>query len=185
MKKQILCILAALAIFGLAAPQAAQAWDFELVVGYFLPEELDEDLTYGLGFGSRVNENWGWSMRYMWFDVSDSQGFGGAAVDADLSNLDFSFHWYPTGGGFSVFGGAGFTTAKIQDVPGFPNVEFSDDVFTVNTGVAYEGMITETFYIKPDFRLRWYELEGFGPNGGKQSQLNYEATVAFGWRFGG
>jgi hypothetical protein len=44
-------------------------------------------------------------------------------------------------------------------------------------------MISETFYVKPDFRARWSELEGFGPDGGTQSQLNYEAAVALGWRF--
>ena len=183
MRKQVLCVLAALALFGVASPKAAQAWDFELIAGYFLPEELDEDLTYGLGFGSRINESFGWNARYMWFDVADSQGFGGQTVDADLANIDLSFMWYPTGGGFSVFAGPGWTTADI-DVPGTAT-DLSDDVFTINAGVAYEAMITETFYIKPDFRLRWYELEGFGPDGGKQSQLNYEATVALGWRFGG
>ena len=32
--------------------------------------------------------------------------------------------------------------------------------------------------------VRYYELEGFGPDGGRESQLTYEAAVAFGWRFG-
>ena len=180
MKRQALCILAALAILGAAGPQPAQAWDFELVAGYFLPEELDEDLTYGLGFGGRVNENFGWNVRAMWFDVADSQGFGGRDVDADLFNVDLSFVWYPTGGGFSTFAGLGWTTADIRDL-GPANAKFSDDVFTFNAGVAYEAMLTERMYLKPDFRLRWYELEGGRTD--KKSQLNYEATVALGWRF--
>jgi hypothetical protein len=27
-------------------------------------------------------------------------------------------------------------------------------------------------------------IEGFGPEGGKQSQVDYEASVGLGWRFG-
>jgi hypothetical protein len=119
----------------------------------------------------------------MWFDVSDSQGYGGQDVDADLRHYDFSFNWYPTGGGFILFGGPGWATGKIQDIPGTGGQKFSDDVFSLHVGVAWEGMLTERIYVKPDFRARWYELEGFGPAGGKESQLNYEVTVALGWRF--
>ena len=183
MKKHLLFVLAVLAVVGLAAPQPARAFDFELVAGYFLPEELDEDLTYGLGFGDRMNDNFGWAVRGTWFDVADSQGFGGANVDADAFNVDLSFVWYPTGGGFGVFAGPGWTTVNI-DLPTV-TTDLSDDVFSVNAGISYEAMLTQSMYLKPDFRLRWYELEGFGPDGGKQSQLNYEATIALGWRFGG
>ena len=177
MLKKVIVVLAIAAVA--FAPQA-KAFDFELVAGYFLPEELDEDLTYGLGFGNRVNENFGWNVRATWFDVADSQGFSGLDVDADLFNVDFSFMWYPTGGGFSAFAGLGWTTADIRDL-GPANAKFSDDVFTVNVGVAYEAMLTERMYLKPDFRLRWYELEGGRTD--KESLLNYEATVALGWRF--
>ena len=53
-------------------------WNFELFAGYFFPEELDEDLTYGLRFGRRGIGNWGWQIGASWFDVADSQGFSGA-----------------------------------------------------------------------------------------------------------
>jgi hypothetical protein len=180
MLKKVIMVLAIAAVA--FAPQA-KAFDFEVVAGYFLPEELDEDLTYGVSFGDRVNDNFGWLVRAMWFDVADSQGYGGKDIDADISHYDFSFNWYPTGSGFLVYGGPGWATGKIQDVPGTGNQEFSDDVFSFHVGVGYEAMVTERFYVKPDFRARWYELEGFGPDGGKQSQLNYEASVALGWRF--
>ena len=173
--------LMVLAIAAFAFAPQAKAFDFEIVAGYFLPEELDEDLTYGVAFGNKGADNWGWQVRGMWFDVADSQGLGGRDIDADIIHIDFSFMWYPRGEGLSIFGGPGFASANI-DSP-FSTEDHSDDVFTFHAGVAYEAMISETFYIQPDFRLRWYELEGFGPDGGKQSQLNYEATVAAGWRF--
>lgn len=180
MLKKVIMVLAIAAVA--FAPQA-KAFDFELVAGYFLPEELDEDLTYGVSFGNKVSDNFGWGIRAMWFDVADSQGYGGNQIDADLSHYDFSFNWYPTGTGFLAYGGIGWVTGKIQDIPGTGNQEFSDDAFTFHLGLGYEAMVSERFYIKPDFRARFYELEGFGPDGGKQSQINYEASVALGWRF--
>jgi hypothetical protein len=184
MKKQALCILAALAILGLAAqPAQAGPWNFEVFAGYFLPEELDEDLAYGLGFGKRGDGNWGWETRASWFDVADSQGFSGFDVDADVVHVDFSLEYFPGGGNFSIFFGPGFASGNV-DVPGV-TTDLSDDVFSAHVGLGYEFDATESFYIKPDFRARWYELEGFGRDGGKDSQLTYEAAVALGWRFGG
>ena len=53
--------------------------------------------------------------------------------------------------------------------------ELSDDVFSAHVGLGYDGSRSRrNFYIKPDARLRWYELEGFGPDGGKDSQITYE-----------
>ena len=159
-------------------------WNFELFAGYFFPEELDEDLTYGLRFGRRGVGNWGWQIGASWFDVADSQGFSGETVDADVIHVDLSAAWYPTDNGrFSIFFGPGFASGNI-DVPG-TREELSDDVFSAHVGLGYEAEITPNFYIKPDARLRWYELEGFGPDGGKDSQLTYEAAIALGWRFGG
>ena len=83
---------------------------------------------------------------------------------------------------FSIFFGPGFASGNV-DVPGTTE-DLSDDVFSAHVGIGYEAEINHNFYIKPDPRLRWYELEGFGPDGGKDSQLTYEAAIALGWRFG-
>jgi hypothetical protein len=184
MKKQLLCALGLVAVLGTvsAAPAQAANWDFELFAGYYLPEELDEDLTYGLRFGQRGDGNWGWQVGASWFDVADSQGFSGKKVDADVFHVDLSFAYYPGDGNFSVFFGPGFASGNV-DVPGV-TTDFSDDVFSAHAGLAYEFAAGESFYVKPDFRARWYELEGFGPDGGKQNQITYEASIALGWRFG-
>jgi hypothetical protein len=184
MKRYVLVVCAVLALVGLASPDpAAAAGKFEVFAGYFVPEELDEDLTYGLRFGSKGDANWGWEVAGSWFDVADSQGFSGAKVDADIVHVDFSAVYYFGGGDFSTFFGVGWASGNV-DVPG-TTTDLSDDTFTVNGGLAYDININESFYIKPDLRFRWYELEGFGPDGGKDSQLTYEAAVALGWRFGG
>lgn len=185
MKKLLLCSTAALAIATLAspAPAAAANWEFEVFGGYFLPEELDEDLTYGLRFGHRGDGDWGWQIGTSWFDVADSQGFTGKTVDADVFHVDFSLAWYPNDSGFSVFFGPGFASGNV-DVPGV-TTDLSDDVFSAHAGIAYEFKAGESFYVKPDLRARFYEMEGFGPDGGRQNQINYEATVALGWKFGG
>jgi hypothetical protein len=162
--------------------EESATWNFELFAGYFFPEELDEDLTYGLRFGRRGVGSWGWQVGASWFDVADSQGFSGEDVDADLVHLDFSLAYYPGDGGFSLFFGPGFASGNI-DVPGTTE-ELSDDVFSAHVGLGYE-FGSRGFYVKPDARLRWYELEGFGADGGKDSQITYEAAIALGWRFGG
>jgi hypothetical protein len=157
-------------------------WNFEIFAGYFFPEELDEDLTYGLRFGHRGSGNWGWQIAGSWFDVADSQGFSGFDVDADIVHVDFSAMYYPLENNFNIYFGPGWASGNV-DVPGSTE-DLSDDVFSAHVGLGYEADITPTFYIRPDARLRWYELEGFGQDGGKDNQLTYEAAIALGWRFG-
>jgi hypothetical protein len=63
------------------------------------------------------------------------------------------------------------------DVPGTTE-EISDDVFSAHVGIGYEFLRSprrqarlvggqSSFYVKPDARLRWYELEGFGAEGAR------------------
>jgi hypothetical protein len=168
-----------------AAPPAAERphWMFELFAGYFFPEELDEDLTYGLRFGRRGLNHWGWMVAGSWFDVADSQGFSGFDVDADIIHVDFQAQYYPRAdGNFAIFFGPGWASGNV-DVPGSTE-DISDDVFSAHVGLGYEIDVTDSFYVKPDARLRWYELEGFGADGGKDNQITYEAAIAIGWRLG-
>ena len=158
-------------------------WNFELFAGYFFPEELDEDLTYGLRFGRRYAGSWGWQIGASWFDVADSQGFSGADVDADVIHVDLAIAYYPMeDSGFHLFFGPGFASGNV-DVPG-TREEISDDVFSAHAGLGYEIDVARNFYVKPDARIRWYELEGFGEDGGRDNQITYEAAIAIGWRFG-
>ena len=102
-------------------------------------------------------------------------------MDADLLHVDFSLNYYPGGGQFYFFGGPGWVTGNV-DIPG-TREELSDDAFTLHAGLGWEALVGESFFIPIDARARWYELEGFGPDGGKDSQLTYEASVGLGWRF--
>ena len=183
--RKFLVVMLAVAAFAvvLAPAPAAAAGKVEVFAGYFFPEELDEDLTYGLRFGSKWENNWGWEVSASWFDVADSQGFSGRAVDADIMHVDGSAVYYPGGGDFGILFGVGWATGNVDDPRS--TEDFSDDTFTFHGGVAYDFNITESFYVRPDIRFRYYELEGFGPEGGKDTQLTYEAAVALGWRFGG
>jgi hypothetical protein len=180
-KKLIIALLAGLALAGISTPASAEGWNFQLFAGYFLPEELDEDLTYGLRFGHRGAGNWGWAAAGSWFDVADSQGFSGFKVDADIVHVDFSLNYYPGGGDFYFFGGPGWASGNV-DVPGSTE-DLSDDVFSLHVGLGYEANVNDSFFIPIDARARWYELEGFGPDGGKDNQITYEATVGLGFRF--
>jgi hypothetical protein len=163
------------------AASAAEGWNIQLFAGYYFPEELDEDLSYGLRFGHRGGGNWGWQVSGDWFDVADSQGFSGFDVDADLFHVDFSLLYYPGGGDFYFFGGPGWATGDV-DSP-FSTEDFSDDVFSLHVGLGYEANVTDNFFIPIEGRARWYELEGFGRDGGKDSQVAYEASVGLGFRF--
>ena len=179
--KLVIAVMLALAFAGVPSTASAEGWNFELFAGYFFPEELDEDLTYGLRFGHRGDANWGWEVAGSWFDVADSQGFSGADIDADVIHVDFSFNYYPGEGDFYFFGGPGFASGNV-DIPGV-TTDLSDDVFSLHAGLGYEAQVGESFYIPIDARARWYELEGFGQDGGKDSQLTYEASIGLGWRF--
>ena len=166
-----------------AAAVSRPVWVAEIFAGYFFPEELDEDLTFGFRFGQTGFGRWGWLVGVSWFDVADSQGFSGRNVDADVVHVDASAVFYPgTYGSFSIFFGPGWASGNV-DIPGSTE-DLSDDAFTLHAGVGWEFDVTPSFYVKPDLRLRWYELEGFGPEGGRESQLTYEAAIALGWRFG-
>jgi hypothetical protein len=174
-------LLSLLAFVSVAGPASAEGWNFELFAGYYFPEELDEDLSYGLRFGHRGGGNWGWEISGDWFDVADSQGFSGFDVDADIFHADFSLVYYPGGGDFYFFGGPGWATGDI-DIPGTTE-DASDDVFSLHVGLGYDANVTESFFIPIEARARWYELEGFGPDGGKDNQIAYEASVGLGFRF--
>lgn len=176
-----LCVAAALAIGTVAGAPAANAFNLEAFAGYYFPEELDEDLNFGVRFGNRSSEQFGWQVGGTWFDVEDSQGFEGSRVDLDLFHVDFSFMWYPNGGDFALFAGPGFATVDLE-IP-FTNQDFSDDVFAAHVGLSYEFGGDEGFYVKPDTRLHWYEAEGFGPGFEKETQITYDASIALGWRF--
>jgi hypothetical protein len=183
-------VIAVLLLLGVvavsAAPAEAQGRFYVLgKVGYYFPEELDEDISYGVGFGGQIGEgNWGWEVSGEWFDVEDTQGGTTLPIQFDLFHVDFSAVVHPGGGPFNFFFGPGFATAEIQfdDAVG-GNQELSDDVFTAHVGLGWDINLSDNVFFPLEARARFYELEGLGRDGGKQSQVDYEASAGVGFRF--
>jgi hypothetical protein len=154
---------------------------FELFGGYFVPDDLDDDWVYGVRFGRRGVGNWGWQVGGSWYQ-NESAFSDSGNIDADLVNVDFSAAYYPGDGNFSIFFGPGFLNADIDNR--FTGAEHSDDTFSLHLGVGYEADINPHFYVKPDVRVRWYELSGLRDPGSNDDEFTYEGTIALGWRFG-
>ncbi len=155
-------------------------WNFELFGGYYLPDDLDEDWSYGLRFGRRGLGNWGWQIGVSKYE-NESEHSANRDLDVDIVHVDFSAAYYPgQSGKFSIYGGPGFASADIDDV--FTGEDHSDDVFSLHAGLGYEIDFNPRFYLKPDVRVRWFELSGLP--GSNDDEFTYEPSLAFGWRFG-
>ena len=71
------------------------------------------------------------------------------------------------------------------DVPGSDNdIQESDDIFTVNGGVGYQWMITDGFYIRPEFKARWFDGQEFqADEADSWDGLDTEYSIGIGWQF--
>jgi len=178
-----------LALFAPAAQAAEPGHNFSLYAGWFYPEgdALDEDLTFGGAYGYNFSENFGINIQTGFFDVDDSANnenvedfLEGAPLSLDLWLVDFSGVWYPGGGNFGVFGGLGWATIDATlHVPGDDNdLDASDDTFTFHAGANYQWNITETFFIRPEARVRWFDATDAG-----YDETQWETIAHFGWKF--
>ena len=179
------------------APAAQAASELEAFLGVYFPSTLEleptnleidyqEQLSYGVRYGYRGDgAPWGLSVSYarVDLDAANPEDFGCSTCDFNVDFIDFSFDWYPGGGNFDVFGGLGWATAEFNvDVAGNSNDrELSDDAFTYHVGTAYSWRIGESFYLRPDVRIRFLELDDEGQ--GKYDSEDFEARLGFGWRF--
>lgn len=178
-----------LALFAPAAQAAEPGHNFSLYAGWFYPEgeALDEDLTYGGAYGYNFSETFGINIQTGFFDVDDSinnedleDALAGAPLGIDLWLVDFSGVWYPGGGNFGVFGGLGWATIDaLVHVPGIDNnIEVSDDTFTFHAGLNYQWNVTDTFFIRPEARVRWFDATDAG-----YDETQWETVAHFGWKF--
>lgn len=154
------------------------------------PTNLEIDYQDTLGFGARYgwradNSPWGVSVTYSRVDLDSSnpEDFGCSTCDFNVDFVDFSFDWYPGNHDWDLFGGLGWATAEFNvDVPGSSNDrELSDDAFTYHIGTAYSWRIGDAFYIRPDARVRFLDLDNDGE--GKYDSEDFELRLGFGWRF--
>ena len=175
----LILALVTLALF-VPAVQAQEAGQraFELYTGYYVPgiDDLDNDLTFGLRYGSRFSENFGWGMEVGYLDLNqnNTQPLGDYIGSANGYFADFDFIWYIAGSDFGLFAGLGWGTVDV-DIRGTTE-DVSDDGLTYNYGLNYTWNFGEKYLLKPEIRWRKWD-------GDTYEKTDEEYTVSFGWRF--
>jgi hypothetical protein len=180
--KVIRGFILALVALALCVP-AAQAQEagqraFEVYGGYLVPgiDDLDNDLTFGLRYGSRFSENFGWGLEVGYLDLNqnNTRPFDGLIGDANGYFADFDFVWYIAGSDFGLFAGLGWGTVDV-DITG-TTADVSDDALTYNYGINYTWNFGDKYLVKPEIRLRQWD-------GDTYEKTDEEYTLSFGWRF--
>jgi hypothetical protein len=185
-------ILALLAI----TPVAQAKNELEATLGMYFPstlelEELNADLeyqdtlSYGLRYGYRFEAPWGIGLSWTHVDLDSAnpEEIGCSTCDFDADFADFSLEWYPGGHDWSLYAGLGWASGEFDvNLEGDSNDRsISDDAFTWHLGTAWAWRIGESFYIRPDARIRFLELDQSGR--GKYDSEDPELRLGFGWRF--
>ena len=175
----VLVVLAVVFAFAPAASaQEAGEKNFDIYAGYYVPgiDDLDNDITYGIRFGGRPSENWGWDISAGYFDLNqnNNQPLSGRINSADAWLVDLDGIWYIGGSDFGLRAGVGFATANI-DIEGTTRDE-SDDAFTYNGGVLYAFNFGDRFVVRPQVLVRKFE-------GDTYEKTVEEYTISFGWRW--
>jgi hypothetical protein len=179
------------------APAAQASHELEGFLAWYFPSTLElepfnaeidyqDTLGFGARYGYRADTSpWGISITYSRVDLDSAnpEVIGCSTCDFDVEFTDFSFDWYPGNHDWDLFAGLGWATGGFDiDVPGDSNDrEISDDAFTWHVGTAYSWRIGESFYLRPDLRVRFLELDDSGQ--GKYDSEDFEARLGFGWRF--
>ena len=129
--------LATLFALGAVAPALAGDGRIEAFAGYYVAEELEEDISYGLRGGWDSGRGWGLMLSYEQFET-DGKGYGEpSGVEGELAHLELSYVAYPGGSGFELFSGIGGTIVDVDTgVPG-AIVDLDKTVFSIHAGVAY------------------------------------------------
>ncbi len=188
-----------------AAAAVDRPHEFELIAGYYFPSNVElefptpitgnirtatlgysESFSFGVRYGYRASETWGFSASWTQTDLDESrddkEGIGCSTCDFSLDFADFSGEWYPGGGKWAILGGLGWASGEFEiNVPGDSNdLKISDDAFTYHVGMAWRWDFGESFYIRPDARIRFLQLDGDAR--GKYDSEDAEVRLGFGWR---
>lgn len=157
------------------AATAQPGGSFELYGGFYLPESdvIDEDLSYGIRAGYR------WSERAA-FEATLGRFEGDidfAAVDFEVTLLDLSLAWTVnpgSGAELALFAGPGWAFVDVSS-RAF-GLSASDDSATVHAGANLRFDLSDSVYLRPDARVRYFE---------ESEEADFEASLAIGFRFGG
>lgn len=164
--------------------------EIEIYAGWLWPDEDSgtdlDDLTYGLRLGYNVTEHFGIMGSLGYWEGSDTVAAGAYKLDEDGLFFDLSFEWIVNPDSRSVFifyGGPGYAgwNADYNDKTGglFPDFSIDDDVFTLHAGITARFQVTDTFYIRPDARVRWSDNDLRSDD-----SYDWEATLGLGWYLG-
>ncbi len=193
--------LVGLLILATASPPAQAEGFVAGAVGTYEPDgNSGREAVYGLRGGYRFRPDLGIEGALAHVDfgslADDGPRLPGLAIDleADLWALDLSLAWYPQGGNFVVFAGPGRAKVEASARVRFLDLVFEDSastqVWTAHAGVAYRWQLGESFFLRPEVRVRRYFDDE--PAADELTEgvtiaydgTDYEASLVFGWAFG-
>ena len=167
--------LAALLWLVNAVPATASG-RIEGFAGYYVAEELEEDISYGVRGTWESDRGWGLMLSYESFDT-DGSGYGEPGnVDGKLEHLELSFVSRLGGGGWEIFSGIGTTDVNVDThVPG-ASVDLDKSSFSIHAGLAYRMDLGDVLYLRPEARARLYKVG--------DETIDYTGSIALGFRWG-
>ena len=195
-------LVAGVAFASVSAPALAQ-FHLGASAGLYQPEgegkSSEQILSVRGGYRIRPQVGFEWSFSRLTLEeradpASLPFDFDQFALSADLSNFDLSVQWFPRQGNFVVFGGPGVAMIDARLDVVFIGVPFQandvTNIFTVHAGAGYAWQLRRGFFVQPEIRVRRYfgadlsepsALEGFRFS---YRATDFDAGLAFGWRFG-
>lgn len=201
-------ICAAFMVGMLAVAGAALAVDrpnqIEGNIGWYQPSDLELELhagplthteninyqstlTWGARYGYRFSDMWGVGASWTHVDMdaasSDANRIQCSTCQFNADFYDFDGEWYIGGRDWSLYAGVGWLTTNFKiSIAGDSNDRaFSDDTFTWNLGTAYTWHFANGFYVRPDLRVRFLQLDKKGR--GKYDSEDPEFKLGAGWTF--
>ena len=142
--------------------------------GYYLAEELDDKITFGVRGAWMPSRGWGLMASYERYESNNGKGYGRPGnVDAQIDSLEASYIAYPSGENFELFTGLGVTDLDIDAHVANPAVDLQKTTLSAHVGLGYRAMLGESLYLRPEARARVYDA---GDN-----TIDFIASIALGW----
>ncbi|MEO8275339.1 MAG: OmpA family protein [Thermoanaerobaculia bacterium] len=156
------------------AARAEGTGRIEGFAGYYVAEELDDNVSYGVRGGWMPSHGWGLMLAYERFEKNNGKGYGrNGNVDGQIDSLEASYVAYPKGENFEIFTGLGVTDLNVDAHVASPDVDLKKSTLSVHVGLGYRAMLGDNLYLRPEVRARVYDA---GDN-----TIDVIASIALGW----
>lgn len=175
-----------LALLAFPSSQAvAGEGNLELYGGYYLIDqsEAGDDFIYGLRGGYRFSDSWGLQANVSLLNIELEEEIPMVDVDVDVTFVEVSALWFVNPGKqaeFFLYGGIGDASIDVNvdvDAGGDPvEVDVDDSLFAYHLGAGVQVALGERTYLRPDLRARAFD--------DRSSEVDFELSLAIGWRFG-